>query len=125
MSGLDDPRVLFAAERTLLAWNRTCLALMAFGFMIERFGLFVRVMLPAQVSGPGSVASIWLGLAFIVLSALFLVASAIQHRHFIKTLHPAEIPEGYWLRMPIVFNLILTAMTIVLGIYMVFSLPDR
>jgi len=37
MSNLNDPRVLFAAERTLFAWNRTSLSLMAFGFVIERF----------------------------------------------------------------------------------------
>jgi len=44
MSDLNDPRVFFAAERTLLAWNRTSLTLMAFGFMIERFGLFIHIM---------------------------------------------------------------------------------
>ena len=38
MSDLNDPRVLFAAERTLLAWNRTAAGLMAFGFLVDRAG---------------------------------------------------------------------------------------
>jgi putative membrane protein len=31
-----------AAERTLLAWIRTGLALMGFGFVVARFGLFLQ-----------------------------------------------------------------------------------
>ena len=42
MSDLNDPRVLFAAERNLLAWNRKSISLMAFGFLVERFGLFLQ-----------------------------------------------------------------------------------
>ncbi len=38
----DDPRVSLAAERTFLAWIRTGLALMGFGFVVARFGLFLR-----------------------------------------------------------------------------------
>ena len=37
-----DPRVLFAAERTFLAWIRTGLGLMGLGFIVARFGLFLR-----------------------------------------------------------------------------------
>ena len=44
MSDLNDPRVFFVAERTLMAWNRTGLTLMAFGFVLERFGLFLHVL---------------------------------------------------------------------------------
>ena len=39
-----DPRVYFAAERTLLAWLRTGLTVMAFGFVIARFGLFLQIV---------------------------------------------------------------------------------
>ena len=48
MSELNDPRVLFAAERTLLAWNRTVAGLMALGFFIDRASL---------VSVPGAPAT--------------------------------------------------------------------
>lgn len=44
MSESSDPRVLFAAERTLLAWNRTCISLTAFGFVVERLGLFLQLL---------------------------------------------------------------------------------
>jgi len=41
---VGDPRVYFAAERTLLAWIRTGLTVMAFGFLVARFGLFLRLV---------------------------------------------------------------------------------
>ena len=44
----EDPRVRFAAERTLLAWIRTGLALMGFGFVVARFGLFLREIAAAS-----------------------------------------------------------------------------
>ncbi|MEN3034175.1 MAG: DUF202 domain-containing protein [Aquificaceae bacterium] len=47
-SGIDveprevtDPRIYMAAERTFLAWIRTSIALIIFGFVIERFEFFL------------------------------------------------------------------------------------
>ena len=97
MSDLNDPRVFFAAERTLLAWTRTALALMAFGFAIERFALFVAMMhdpqaVAAQV-GDGS--SFWIGVALIALGSLAVVLAVVQYRRVLATLKPVEIPDGY------------------------------
>ena len=39
---MPDPKDFMAAERTLLAWVRTGIALMGFGFVVARFGLFLR-----------------------------------------------------------------------------------
>ena len=47
--------VYFAAERTFMAWIRVALALMALGFVIDRFGLVVRQLMPelkAQTTSP-------------------------------------------------------------------------
>ncbi len=117
MSYLDDPRVFFAAERTLLAWNRTSLALMAFGFVIERFGLFVFILLPKNDSSLQRGLSFWIGIIFVLLGAFVAAYSTLQYRKVICTLKPIEIPEGYRTDPGVISNLIVAILGILLSIY--------
>jgi len=121
MSYLDDPRVLFAAERTLLAWQRTAIALMGFGFVVERFGLFLRIVTNQPLSIAQRGASLWLGVALLLLGALIGVMSAIQFRQVVRGLGEKEIPRGYWVNMGVVINFILAGIALVLALYFVAS----
>jgi putative membrane protein len=118
MSDLNDPRVFFAAERTLLAWNRTGLALMAFGFVIERFGLFVHMLELQEGKALERGVSFWIGLAFIVLGALTSTAAVVQYRRVLRGLKPVEIPEGYRVSLGIFTNLAIAALGLFLTVYL-------
>ncbi len=118
MSDLNDPRVFFAAERTLLAWNRTSLTLMAFGFMIERFGLFVHMLMPQKGEMLQRGFSFWIGLAFILLGAFAAGAAIVQYRAVLRTLKPIEIPTGYRVNIGVFVNLIVTLLSLGLAIYL-------
>ena len=119
MSDLNDPRVLFAAERTLLAWNRTSLSLMAFGFVIERFGLFVRLLLlPGETPDLTGRVSLWIGVIFILMGSAVSVISVRQYRKVLATLKPVEIPDGYRINLGVFTNLMVAALGIALIVYL-------
>ena len=80
MSYRDGPRVLFVAERTLLAWQRTAIALMGFGFVVERFGLFLRMVNQQPLSASQRGLSLWLGVSLLLIGADVAVISALQFR---------------------------------------------
>jgi uncharacterized protein (DUF302 family)/uncharacterized membrane protein YidH (DUF202 family) len=77
-----------AAERTLLAWIRTGLALMGFGFVVARFGLFLQ-----ELAAVGSVSSaqsyglsLWFGTALIAVGVLVNLFAGWQHARLVKEL---------------------------------------
>ena len=71
-----------ANERTFLAWARTSISLLAFGFVIERFELFMRQWLRSQ--GLWDVSEhhhvIYLALLSFLLAGIAIVVSGVRFR---------------------------------------------
>jgi putative membrane protein len=69
-----------ANERTLLAWIRTGIALMAFGFAIARFGLFLReVAQVGQIRVVHGTGSSWIGVVLVVLGLVTNAAATVRY----------------------------------------------
>jgi len=79
-----------ANERTFLAWVRTAIAVMAFGFVIERFDLFLQVVAPQaqrQISPHGQLFANAAGLAFIGIGIVMIVLAGWR---FVRTAKDIE-----------------------------------
>lgn len=117
MSSTSDPRVLFAAERTLMAWNRTAIALIAFGFLVERSGLILQ-FLTSEASSP---YTLWFGAAFIVLGAICAAVSAKQYLRILTDINPNDIPAGYNAHWGAIVNLVVAALGLCLSAALYFT----
>ena len=111
-----DPRIYFAAERTFLAWLRTGITVMALGFVVARFGLFLRI-LRAQGGPvpPGTGLSPYLGAVLVVLGVIATGAGPRRYQKFCQRLGRSEMPSPHAEITPLLLGWSL----MVLGIVMV------
>lgn len=117
----SDPRVFFAAERTLLAWIRTGITIIALGFVVARFGLFVQLLgsqSDAPLANTHPKLSAGLGITFVFAGTLSILLAALQHRRFIATLSAIDLPPAYSRRCSLVISLLVAALGITLASYL-------
>ncbi len=112
-----------ANERTFLAWIRTSLGVMAFGFVVEKFALFVKQFgyflasqnapQPPIVSPTHQTLSSIFGMGLVAVGALIGLFSFIKYKQTEKHI------EDNTYKYSSVLASALTALVVVIGIFLV------
>jgi putative membrane protein len=120
-----DPRIFFASERTLLAWVRTGIAIVGLGFVVSRFGLFLRVLNLNVAPDPdltgGHGYSNLLGIALVLLGAVSMIVACIQHGRFIATLPESGRPARYSRSWSLWLGGLVVTASVLLAAYLAFT----
>jgi putative membrane protein len=107
-----------ANERTFLAWVRTAIAVMAFGFLVERFDLFLEVAAPSlagrALSPLGQKFGNIAGLALIVAGTAMVALAMFRFIRTARNIDSDEVRSGSGARLDIT----LAALLILLGVSM-------
>ena len=117
--GGHNRRVHMANERTFLAWIRTSIAIMAFGFVVEKFSLFVKQFayyFGKEVAPPAPGYSSVFGVILVGLGALMGVLAFIRY----KTVQ-RQIDEDTYAPSRIL-SILLTLSVLTIGIFLMLYL---
>lgn len=113
-----------ANERTYLAWVRTAIAVMAFGFMVEKFDLFL-TYLGKAVGHNGlpqpSIAVETVGIGLFLVGVLIILAATLRF-FTIKRLIEQEADFGYGIRLA---NILLSVLMGGVGLFLLVYLGHQ
>jgi putative membrane protein len=111
-----------ANERTFLAWVRTAIAVMAFGFLIEKFDLFLAFAASESASRSpalhGQRFANEAGLAFIFLGVVMIVIATIRFLRPAKDIDSEKTVPGAGSRFDVALATLLAILGVCLFLYM-------
>lgn len=120
---MSDPRVYFAAERTLLAWIRTGITVMGLGFVVARFGLFLALV--AAGAAHATPFARWyssvLGIVLVLIGAAAILGAVRNHRHFVDSLPVQDRPSAVHRGLGVLVAIPVAVIGLLLAVYLAVS----
>jgi uncharacterized protein (DUF302 family)/uncharacterized membrane protein YidH (DUF202 family) len=115
------PSDYLAAERTLLAWIRTGLALMGFGFVVARFGLFLQELQTAQhaPSMQSYGLSLWFGTTLIGAGVAVNLISGWHHARLVRSMDRGQQVRSHSTTLAVATSLFLALVGLGMAIYLI------
>ena len=118
-----------ANERTFLAWVRTAIAIMAFGFLVQKFDLFLRIASASLAAQPfperGRIVGDIAGLLLIVLGGAMMVLAAVRFRKTTLDIDAKEIRPGPGTGLDIILATLLFLLGAILFVYLSYTIISR
>jgi putative membrane protein len=114
-----DPRTYLAEDRTFLAWIRTSIALMGFGFVVARFGLFLRELEATESGSPVQTTafSVVLGTALIVSGVVVTILASLRYIRRIRELRQGIQTAGTPSKLALTVAFLLAAAGLAMAVY--------
>ena len=119
-----DRLVYFAAERTLLAWVRVSLGLMALGFVVDRFSLFLNQRI-AYESGDWSSDpfSSWIGIVLVLVGVSASITALVRYTRFeIRYHRDVDTRPGRGLSLGIFFTLATAVLGVIIVVFLILTI---
>ena len=114
-----DPRVLFAAERTLMAWIRTGITTAGLGFVVAKFGLFLSMLHQNPRVVDDARVSLLIGLGLVLSGAGMNLFGAARYKAVLKTIAAEDVPAHYRPGATLIVAYAVILLAAILAVYLV------
>jgi putative membrane protein len=117
-----DPSIYFSAERTLLSWLRTGIGIMAFGFVVARFGMFLQMIRPNSHDVKHSTLfALVIGATLVFSGAAAILAGTSRFKSYCRSIPKENLPSSHATLLPTTVSISIGVLGLLLTMQLIFQ----